>query len=50
MVADMRETKVPAIMALNPNSVKVFLILGAIMPIPPTWMPMEAKLAKPHSE
>mgnify|MGYP000928579353 CR=1 FL=1 len=46
MVADISDTKLPAIMALKPSSVSSFLVLGAMIPIPPTWIPMEAKLAK----
>ena len=49
MVADIKETKLPAIIALNPSSVSSFLVLGAMIPIPPIWIPMEAKLAKPQS-
>ena len=49
IVADIRETKVPAIIAFKPNSVKIFFILGAIIPIPPICIPIEAKLANPQS-
>lgn len=49
MVADMRETKVPATIALKPSSVNVFRILGAIIPMPPTCIPIEAKFANPQS-
>ena len=48
IVAESIETKVPPIMALSPNSVSNFLLLGAKIPIPPIWMPIEAKLAKPQ--
>ena len=49
MVADIRETNVPAIIALKPSSVSVFRILGAMIPIPPTCIPIDAKLANPQS-
>lgn len=49
IVADIKETNDPAIIALKPSSVKSFRAFGARIPIPPTCIPMEAKLAKPQS-
>ena len=49
IVADINDTIEPAIIALNPSSVKSVLVFGAIIPMPPIWMPMEAKFAKPQS-
>ena len=49
IVADIKETRDPAIIALKPSSVKSFRAFGARIPIPPTCIPMEAKLAKPQS-
>ena len=43
-----KQATVPPIRALMPNSVRVLRWLGAIAPIPPIWMPMEAKFAKPQ--
>ena len=41
-------TIVPPIKALNPNSERLRFWLGAMAPIPPIWIPIEEKLAKPH--
>ena len=47
MVAVSNAATVPPIRALTPNLAKVPLWLGAKTPIPPIWIPIEAKLAKP---
>lgn len=49
MVADNREAKEPPKTALIPNSDNVFRCPGAREPIPPIWIPIEAKLANPQS-
>lgn len=49
IVAERSEATVPPIRALIPNSDKVFLFPGAKDPIPPIWIPIDAKLAKPQS-
>ena len=49
IVADKRDANVPANKALIPNSESSFLLLGAREPIPPIWIPIEAKFAKPHN-
>ena len=49
MVADIREANEPPSTALSPNSERVLRWLGAKAPIPPIWIPIEAKLAKPQS-
>lgn len=48
-VADIKEAMLPPINAFTPNSDKVFLCPGANEPMPPIWIPMLAKLAKPQS-
>src|SRR5207245_2560346 len=47
--ADIRLAIVPASMARMPSRASSLRLLGASAPIPPIWMPMELKLAKPHS-
>src|SRR5208337_659402 len=47
--ADMRLAIVPASMARIPNLANCPRCSGARAPIPPIWMPMELKLAKPQS-
>ena len=49
MVAESKDAKEPPKTAFIPNSDKVFRCPGASEPIPPIWMPIEAKLAKPQS-
>ena len=49
IVADIKETKEPAIIALKPSSVNILRVFGAIIPMPPTCIPMDAKLANPQS-
>ena len=49
MHAEISETIVPAIIALNPNSDKFFLCDGAKTPIPPIGIPIEVKFANPHN-
>ena len=49
MVAESKDAKEPPKTAFIPNSDKVFRCPGAREPIPPIWIPMEAKLAKPQS-
>ena len=49
MVAEIRDAILPPIRAFIPNLDKVFLCPGAKDPIPPIWIPMDAKLANPHS-
>ena len=48
MVADKRDAKVPPIKALNPNFERFFLCFGSRAPIPPIWIPIDAKFAKPQ--
>ena len=49
IVADNNEAIVPPISALSPNSESVLRCFGASEPIPPIWMPIDAKLANPQS-
>ena len=49
MVAEISEAIVPPINAFIPNSDNVLRCPGAKEPIPPIWIPIEAKLAKPHN-
>ena len=49
MVADNSDASVPPINALKPNLDRFFLCPGANDPIPPICIPIEAKLANPHS-
>jgi hypothetical protein len=48
MEAEMRLAMVPASMARMPNLVSWSRCSGARAPMPPIWMPMELKLAKPQ--
>ena len=48
IVALNSEASVPPNKARKPNSLSHFRLLGASDPMPPIWMPMLAKLAKPH--
>ena len=48
IVAVSNAATVPPIRALIPNLAKVDLWLGASTPMPPIWIPIEAKLAKPQ--
>ena len=50
MVAVNHEANAPPIIALVTNFAKSFLRSGAIEPIPPSCIPIDAKLAKPHNE
>src|SRR5215470_13159444 len=47
--ADIKFAIVPASMARKPRRARSPRRLGASAPIPPIWIPMELKLAKPHS-
>ena len=49
IVADNNDAKVPPKTAFKPNSERVLRWLGARAPMPPIWMPIEAKLANPQS-
>ena len=49
MVAVTKLASVPAIIARNPSRARSLRRLGASAPMPPTCMPIDAKLAKPHS-
>ena|SRR5690606_17389783 len=49
MVAESSDAIVPPINALNPNCESVFRCAGAIEPIPPICIPIDAKLANPQS-
>lgn len=49
IVADNNDAKVPPKTAFRPNSERVLRWLGASAPIPPIWIPIEAKLANPQS-
>ena len=44
-----RETRAPANTALRPSRARSGRREGAIEPMPPIWMAMEAKLANPHN-
>ena len=46
--AVMKQARVPPIMALRPSLAKSDRRSGAIPPIPPIWIPIELKLAKPE--
>ena len=48
MQAHMRQAIVPPTSAFSPSSVRFRRWLGASWLIPPIWMPIEAKLAKPQ--
>ena len=45
----MKFAMVPAATAFIPSRARSDLRVGASAPIPPTWMAIELKLAKPHS-
>ena len=49
MQADMKLAIVPAATAFNPRRARSDLRVGASAPMPPIWMAMELKFAKPHS-
>src|SRR5580700_3181988 len=49
MQADIRLAMVPASMARMPNLASWPRCSGARAPMPPIWMPMELKFAKPHN-
>ena len=49
MVAVMKLASVPANIARIPRRARSWRRLGASAPMPPIWMPIELKLAKPHS-
>ena len=49
MVAEIKDAILPPISAFIPNFDKVLRCPGANDPIPPIWIPMEAKFAKPHN-
>src|SRR5229473_6424530 len=49
MDADIKFAMVPASMARMPNFASWVRCSGASAPMPPIWMPMELKLAKPQS-
>ena len=49
MQADMKFAMVPAATAFSPSRARSDLRLGASAPIPPIWIAMELKFAKPHS-
>ncbi len=49
MQADMKFAMVPAATAFKPMRARSDLRLGASAPMPPIWMAMELRLAKPHS-
>ena len=48
MQAVMKLAKVPARRALRPSRARSLRRSGASAPMPPIWMPIELKLAKPH--
>src|SRR5690606_41889468 len=48
-VAVMNAASVPPTMALSPRRERSLRREGAIPPIPPIWIAIELKLAKPHS-
>ena len=49
MVAVMKLASVPASIARRPSRARSWRRVGASAPMPPIWMPIELKLAKPHS-
>ena len=49
MHADMKFAMVPAAMALSPSRARSDFRVGASAPIPPIWMAIELKFAKPAS-
>src|SRR5215471_10243723 len=48
MHADMKLAMVPASIAFRPSRARSDLRVGASAPIPPTWIAIELKLAKPQ--
>src|ERR1051326_8258448 len=48
-VAERKLASVPAIMARKPSRARSCLRSGARAPMPPIWMPIELRLAKPQS-
>src|SRR5262249_59310962 len=49
MVAVMKLASVPANIARSPRRARSWRRFGASAPIPPIWIPIELKLAKPQS-
>ena len=49
MQAVMKAAKVPPNIARSPRRAKSARLSGAMPPIPPNWIPMELKFAKPES-
>ena len=49
MVAVMKLARVPASIARMPRRARSWRRVGASAPMPPIWMPIELKLAKPHN-
>ncbi len=49
MQADMKFAMVPAATAFRPMRARSDLRLGASAPMPPIWIAMELRFAKPHS-
>src|SRR5579884_3174672 len=48
MAADMKLASVPVIIARSPSRARSWRRVGANAPMPPTWMAMEEKFAKPQ--
>jgi hypothetical protein len=48
MVAVMSEARAPANMARSPSLARSGLRFGASAEMPPIWIPIDEKLAKPH--
>ncbi len=49
MQADMKFAMVPAATAFSPSRARSIFRVGASAPMPPIWIAIELKLAKPHS-
>ena len=49
MVAVNHDANAPANMALVTNFARSFFLSGAIAPMPPNSIPIDAKFAKPHN-
>ena len=49
MVAVRKLANVPASIARSPRRARSWRRSGASAPMPPIWMPIELKLANPHS-
>src|SRR5580704_4123770 len=49
MQADIKFAMVPAATAFNPSRARSDFRVGASAPIPPIWMAIELKFAKPHN-